>query len=243
MWNFLVNVLSIAYVQVIILFLFIWYFFTHRRDPRIMISRVSFLRIISLVLIFVYFLMSWASGVRPALAEAAVVGMFIINLFMFFSLILARLERPYRDSLGAYCLVPQNLDNLARIWKTGKRFYYWRHFMAGLMSGIWPMRFLHELTVERIRDDIQECLRAQGSTKQFISFRGMLNHLENRLAQDELLPQDFKDVAHKEMEQFGRHAWIEEQVNEYLRVAMENPENIHNPEWAQMWEKARAGTK
>jgi hypothetical protein len=243
MWNFLVNVLSIAYVQVIILFLFLWYFFAHRKDPRLTVSRISLIRISLLVLIFIYFLLSWASGVRPALAEAAVFGMFIINVFMLFSLILARLERPFRDSLGAYCDEPQKIDNLAQVWKTGKRFYYWRHFLSSITSGISPTRFLHEVASGRIRDDIQDCLRSRGATRQFISLQGMLDYLESRLAQDDLLPQDFKDLTRKDLKQFRQHPWIEDQVNEYLRVAMETPENIHNPDWAQMWDKARAGTK
>ncbi len=128
MWNFLVETLSIAYVQLIILCLFIWFFLAHRKDSRISVSRVGVLRIIILLIIFTYFLLSWASGIRPALAQAAVFGMFVINLFFLYSLILSRLERPYRDALAGYCRDPQNPENLDDIWSTGKRFYYLRHF-------------------------------------------------------------------------------------------------------------------
>jgi hypothetical protein len=46
-------------------------------------------------------------------------------------------------------------------------------------------------------------------------------------------------MMHKEIQQFGQHAWIEAHVNDYLRAAIENPENIHNPDWARMWDKAQ----
>jgi hypothetical protein len=240
MWNFLFNTLSIAYVQLVILCLFIWYFLAHRRDARMQVSRVGFIRMVILLLIFTYFLLSWASGIRPALAEAAVFGMFVINLFFLYSLILSRLERPYRDALAAYCHDPQSQSNLDDIWSFGKRFYYLRHFFSSIMSGESPTRFLHEVTISRIRDDVQACLRQQGLTRQFISLKGMLAYLENRLAQEELLPPEFKEVVKKELNDFQKHPWVEDQINEYLKMALENPEKIHNPEWSLRWEKTSA---
>jgi hypothetical protein len=238
MWNFLVDTLSIAYVQLIILCLFIWYFLAHRKDPRMVASGFSFIGLIILVLIFLYFLLSWASGIRPALAQAAVFGMFIINLFFLYSLILSRLERPYRDALAAYCQNPKSQENLDDIWSTGKRFYYLRHIFSSLMSGESPTRFLHEVTISRIRDDVQACLRQRGFTRQFISLKGMISYLEGRLAGEEMLPLEFKEVVKKELEDFQKHPWVEEQINEYLRMALETPEKIHNPEWSQLLEKA-----
>ncbi len=240
MWNFLINTLSIAYVHLVILSLFIWYFIAHRKDVRMQISRVGVIRMIILLLIFLYFLMSWASGIRPALAQAAVFGMFVINLFMLNSLILSRLEGPYRDALAAYCLDPRNMENLDAIWSTGKRFFYLRHFFAAIMSGESPIRFLHEIAAGRIRDDVQESLRERGLTHQFISLQGMVAFLEDRLAQEEFLPQEFKDLVKQQLHQFQQHPWVVERINEYLETAMENPEKIHNPEWSQMWEKTKA---
>lgn len=237
MWNFLVNTLSIAYVQLVILCLFIWYFLAHRKDPSMPVSRVGFIRLFILLLIFLYFLLSWASGIRPALAQAAVFGMFVINMFFLYSLILSRMERPYRDALGGYCQDPQNLENLDAIWSTGKRFYYLRHFFSSIMSGESPTRYLHEIASGRIRDDVQSCLRHRGLTRQFISLKGMIAYLEGRLNQEELLPQEFKDLVKKELQAFQQHPWVESHIDEYLKIALETPEKIHNPEWSQMWEK------
>lgn len=243
MWNFLVNTLSIAYVQLVILVLFIWYFLLHRKDPRMPLSRVGVIRMVILLLIFLYFLMSWASGIRPALAEAAVFGMFVINLIMLNSLILSRLEGPYRDALATYCQDPQNMENLETVWSTGKRFYYLRHFFSSIMSGESPVRFLHEIASGRIRDDVQDSLRQHGLTHQFISLKGMVAYLEGRLAAEEFLPQGFKDLVTKQLAEIQEHPWVVDKINDYLELAMENPEKIHNPEWSLMWEKTRTPKK
>jgi hypothetical protein len=237
MWNFLVDTMSIAYVQVAILCLFIWYFLRHRRDPRMPVARVGFIHLLILFLIFLYFLLSWASGIRPALAHAAVFGMFVINLILLYALILSRLEGPYRDALAEYCRDPKNLENLDAIWSTGKRFYYLRHLRSSILSGESPRHFLHEIAAGRIRDDVQDSLREHGLTRQFISLKGMIAYLEGCLAQEELLPQEFKDLVQKELQEFQKHPWVEDRINEYLRLALENPEKIHNPEWSRLWEK------
>jgi uncharacterized protein YqgQ len=239
MWNFLIDTMSIAYVQLVILCIFIWYFLYHRRDPRMPVSRIGFIHLLILFLIFLYFLLSWASGIRPALAHAAVLGMFIINLLLLYAVILSKLEGPYRDALGEYCRDPKNLENLDAIWSTGKRFYYLRHLRSSIISGESPPHFLHEIAAARIRDDVQDCLRQHGVAQQFISLKGMVAYLEGRLAQEELLPQEFKDLVHNELQDFQKHPWVEDRINEYLRLALETPENIHNPEWSRLWEKTR----
>jgi hypothetical protein len=240
MWNFLVNTLSIAYVQLLIICLFIWYFLAHRKDQRMPVARVGLIRMFILLLIFTYFLLSWASGIRPALAQAAVFGMFVINLFFLFSLVLSRLERPYRGALVEYCRDPRDVENLEAIWSYGKRFYYLRHFFSSILSGESPVRFLHEVTSSRIRDDVQACLRSRGLTRQFISLKGMIAFLENRLAEEGSFPTEFKELVNKQLQQLVQHPWVEDQVNEYLKMALETPENIHNPEWSLRWEKAAA---
>ncbi|RJR47232.1 MAG: hypothetical protein C4567_01315 [Deltaproteobacteria bacterium] len=241
MWNFLIDTMSIAYVQLAILILFIWYFLVHRKDPRMPVSRVGLIRLVIMVVIFTYFLLSWASGIRPALAQAAVFGMFVINLIFLFSLVRSRLERPYRDALNIYCQDPQNREHLDDVWSSGKRFYYLRHFFNSIMSGESPTQFLHEVTIGRIRDDVQACLRQRGLTQQFISLKGMIAFLESRLGEEALLPPEFKEVVKKDLQDFQKHPWVEEQINEYLRMALETPEDIHNPDWSRLLsEKANA---
>lgn len=237
MWDFLVNTLSHAAVHVVILLLFAWYFFSHRKDPYMPSSRVGVIRFAVLAVVFVYLLLGWSSGIRPALAQAAVFGMFLINLYFLSMVILSRLERPYRRATEVYCREPESQEHLDDIWHAGKRFYYCRYFLQSLLSGASPLRQLHEIAAGRIRDDIQHSLGSQGG--QFISLNGVLSYLNSKLEQDDTLPKDFKDLIHKEIQQFGQHAWIEANVNDYLRTAIENPENIHNPDWARMWDKAQ----
>jgi len=237
MWDFLVNALSHAAVHVVILMLFAWYFFSHRKDPYMPSSRVGVIRFAVLAVVFIYLLLSWSSGIRPALAQAAVFGMFLMNLYFLSMVILSRLERPYRQAIGVYCQGSESQEHLDDIWHAGKRFHYCRFFIQSLLSGASPLRQLHEIAAGRIRDDIQHALGSQAG--QFISLSGVLSNLNSKLEHDDTLPKDFKDLMHKEIQQFGQHAWIETHVNEYLRTAIENPENIHNPDWARMWDKAQ----
>jgi hypothetical protein len=112
-----------------------------------------------------------------------------------------------------------------------------RHLLSSIMSGRSPTRFLHEITSNRIRDDVQARLREHGLTRQFISLKGLISYVEDRLAREETFPQEFKDLVKKHLDQLGQHPWVEEEVNEYLRMALETPEKIHNPEWSLLWEK------
>ena len=66
--------------------------------------------------------------------------------------------------------------------------------------------------------------------------------LQARLQEDALLPPEFKDLVQKELKDFQTHPWVEDKINEYLKMAMENPESIHNPEWSQLVEKVRGGS-
>ena len=61
--------------------------------------------------------------------------------------------------------------------------------------------------------------------------------MKNRLAGDENLPADFKEVMGKIIDDLEKHPWIEEQINEFLRIAMETPEDLHFPEWTSAFEK------
>ena len=56
-------------------------------------------RTLILVVIFFYFMFVWVSAINPTLRAISIFGMFVINLFMAYNLLLARLERPYRDAL------------------------------------------------------------------------------------------------------------------------------------------------
>jgi hypothetical protein len=239
MWDYLINILSHAYSQVAIFFLFAWYFYAHRKDPRLQVSRVGLIRMLVLALIFLYFLLSWSSGIRPALAQTAVLGMFLINLLLFFNLVLTRLEGPYRDALEGFARDPEKQEHLDQVWQRGKRLYYLRFFLSGLLSGTAPGRFLHSIASERVRQDVHETLSQHGLAREYITLKALLAFLNVQLAQDEFLPKEYKELMTQVISPWSQHAWIEEKVNKFLTTAMETPEDLYHPQWAQMWEKAR----
>lgn len=237
MFQSVLNFLSSAYVELVILVLLLVYFFKQRREPRLMASGIRLLRTIIIVMIFAYFTFIWASTVEPSLRNLSVFGMFLVNLIFAYHLILGRLERPYRKALDSLSQNPQQTDILREIWHTGKWFYYLRYLLASLFSGMNPVRFLSEIASDRVRDDIKDALRKMGVEKKLISLKLMVGFMKSRLAADENLPADFKSVMEKTIDDFGKHPWLEEQINEFLRIALENPEDLHFPEWMAAFEK------
>ena len=123
------------------------------------------------------------------------------------------------------------------IWSYGKRFYYCYYIFQSLVSGSNPFRFLKEIATDRVRDDIKDELRQMGVKKKLISLALMIEFMKNRLTCDENLPADFKEVMGKTLDDLGKHPWLEEQVNEFLRLAMESPEDLHFPEWTSAFEQ------
>jgi hypothetical protein len=235
--------LSSAYIQIIIFFLLSAYFVRHRSDPRMVVSGVRVIRVFILLLIFVYFTLTWSSLIVPSLRAISVFGMFIINIYLFYYLLLARLEGPYRDTLTALSQNLEKNETFHSIWDRGRRFYYFHYFTHSLFSGSNPFRFLKEMATDRVRDDIKNELRRLGVDKKLISLNLMVGFMKNRLACDETLPADFKAMMGKTIDDLGQHPWIEEQVNEFLRITMETPEDLHFPEWTSTFEQCARNPK
>ena len=243
MFQFLVNLLSSAYIELILLILLLIYFVLHRRDQRMRVSAIRVVRMGMFILVFIYFMFIWASTVQPTLRSISIFGMFMINLVMIYYVLLSWLEGPYRDALVAIATNPEKHDLLHRVWGSGKRFYYARYAISSLFSGTNPFSFLHDISTERVKEDIQDQLREYGLEQKLISFQMMRAYLRNQLACDENLPEDFKDVMEESLECFTRHPWIEEQVNHFLEVATERPEDLHFPEWMASFEQCTRSTK
>jgi len=235
--------LGSAYIQIIIFFLLGAYFVRHRRDPRMVVSGIRMIRVIILLMIFLYFTLTWGSLIVPSLRAISVFGMFIINIYLFYYLLLARMERPYRDTLTALSQNPEKHETFHGVWSHGRKFYYFYYFVHSFFSGSNPFRFLQEMATDRVRDDIKDELRRLGVKKRLISLNLMVNFMKNRLAVDENLPADFKELMGKIIDDLEKHPWIEEQINEFLRIAMESPEDLHFPEWTSAFEKYTGGPK
>lgn len=243
MFQMTLDLLSSAYAEIVILLILLAAFIVHRRDPRLVVSGIRIIRTVIVVLIFFYFMFIWSSTVQPTLRSISVFGMFLVNLFMLYNLILARLERPYRDALIKISVEPENHDLIHTVWRSGKRFYYLRYAWSSLFSGTNPVQFLRDIATERVRQDIKDELRRMGVEKRLVSLKLMVGFIKNRLACDDNLPADFKIVMEKNVDDLDKHPWLEEQVNEFLRIATESPEDLHFPEWMAAFEKCVTGYK
>ena len=113
--------LGSAYIQIVIFFLLGAYFVRHRRDPRMVVSGVRLIRVFILLIIFLYFTLTWGSLIVPSLRAISVFGMFIINIYLFYYLLLARMERPYRDTLTALSQNPEKEETFHGVWGRGKK--------------------------------------------------------------------------------------------------------------------------
>ena len=71
----------------------------------------------------------------------------------------------------------------------------------------------------------------------------MVSFLKRRLAADGNLPADFKEVMGKTLDDLLKHPWIEEQINDFLGIVMESPEDLHFPEWTSAFEKHTSVSK
>jgi hypothetical protein len=232
----LIKLLSSPFTEIAILIVLLVAFFTLRKDPRLVVSGVRLLRTLILVLIFFYLMFVWVSAIRPGLSAISIFGMFIINLIMLYNLILARLERPYRDALTAMTQEPERHELIHQVWHSGKRFYYFRYAWSSLVSGANPWHFLHNLATDRVRDDIKETLRQYGVEQKMITIPVMAGYLKSQIARDANMPGDFKDLIDKAIDAFAKHPWIQEQGNAFLSLATERPEDLHFPEWMAKFE-------
>jgi len=243
MFQFLVDLLSSAYIELVLLIMLVIYFVLHRRDRRMKVSGVRMVRMTIAISVFIYFMFIWASTVQPTLRSISIFGMFAVNLIMVYYVILSKFEAPYRDALLKISTSPEQHDVLHDIWRTGKRFNYARYTVPSLFSGTNPFEFLRDMATERVREDIKDQLRHYGLEQKLISFPMMLAYLKSQLACDENMPADFKDVMQESLDSFAKHPWLEEQVNQFLVIATERPEDLHFPEWMAAFEQCVTGPK
>jgi len=232
MTDYLIQVNFNVFAQVGVLILLLGYFFLHRKDPRHQVSGLSLVRTLVVVLLFAYLLVNYSSQITPGLRHASVVGLFLINLYMIWNVVLTLLERPYRDALEACSKAPGHAAELAAAWRTGKRFYSWHYFFQALFSGGSPGLFLKSLAGHQVREDLNRSFQKHGVHQEFVSLKSLVIYLRKQLAQEETLPQEFKETMDQVVTEFANHPWIEEQVNKFLVLMLESPEELFYPELA-----------
>jgi Ca2+/Na+ antiporter len=240
MFQNVIGFLGAPFTELIIFILLVAYFVIHRHDRQ----GISLLKVFILVIIFIYFAwmpIVWPSLIPSSMRTLSVFGMFVVNFYFLYSLILARIERPYREALANLVREPEKHEIFRDIWSSGKRFYYYSYIFQSLISGVNPFHFLSNIANDRVRDDIKDALRQMGVEKKLISLSLMVGFIKSRLAADESLPADFKEVMGNTLDDLDKHPWIEEQVNEFLRIATESPEDLHFPEWMAAFEENVTG--
>jgi hypothetical protein len=225
MWGFLSEVKFSALPQIIIFFGLFLFLISRRRDPEVVASRPRVVRLAILALLFLYFLWSQSSLLLPSLRNVNLMGMVLINLIMVWNIINMVLERPYRRALKDFAAKPHDQEAGDLAWQAGQRFYYSFFLAAALLSGTLPWRFLAENARDSIRTDLVAILAEHGKQESFASFRALLIFLRNRL-QSNLLPEEFREAMTRLLAQLGQHPWLEEQVNDYLRLILESPEHL-----------------
>jgi Ca2+/Na+ antiporter len=242
MFQSVINFLGAPFTELIIFVLLVAYCVIYRHDK----LGVSVPKVVILLIIFIYFAwmpIVWPSLIPSSMLTLSVLGMFVVNFYFLYSLIQGRIERPYRQALDNLIREPKKHEIFRDIWSSGKRFYYYSYLFQSLVSGANPFHFLSQIANDRVRDDIKDALRQLGVEKKLISLSLMVGFMRNRLAADGNLPEDFKEVMGKTLDDLLKHPWLEEQVNEFLRIAVESPEDLHFPEWMSAFENSVTGKK
>jgi hypothetical protein len=242
MFQSTVDFLGAPFTELFIFILLVTYVVIYRNHKHL--AGISKLKVLLLAILFIYF--AWMpiflpNLISPALIAFSVFGMLIINFYLFYSLILSRIEWPYRGHLATLANEPGNREIFPQIWSSGKRFYYCYYIFQSLVSGSNPFRFLKEIAEDRVQDDIKAELRQMGVEKKLVSLPLMIGFMRNRLACDLTLPAEFKALMSTTLDDLEKHPWIEEQVNEFLRIATETPEDLHFPEWTSAFEECARG--
>ncbi len=232
----LINTFASPFVEIGLLILLLLAFLTHRKDPRLAISGISIVQVLLLLLVFLYLMFVWSSTVQPTLRGVSIFGMFIVNLVLLYRFILARLLRPYHNALSVMTQEPEKSELIQQVWRTGKRFYYARYTWSALFSGANPVSFLHEMARDRVRDDIRDSLRRFGLERRMLSLSSLVAYLKSRIGCDKTMPADFQNLILQAIDDFAKHPYIQEQVNEFLRLAAESPEELNFPEWIAKFE-------
>jgi energy-coupling factor transporter transmembrane protein EcfT len=238
----MIGFLGAPFTELIIFVLLVAYAVIRRHEKQ----GISLLKVAILLIVFIYFAwmpIVWPSLIPSSMLTLSVFGMFVVNFYFLYSLIQARIEQPYRQALTNLVREPEKHEIFRDIWSSGKRFYYYSYFFQSLVSGVNPFHFLSDIANDRVRDDIKDALRQLGVEKKLISLSLMVGFMKSRLATDANLPADFKEVMGKTLDDLLTHPWLEEQINEFLRLATESPEDLHFPEWMAYFENSVTGKK
>lgn len=227
MLNFIDSYLLTPYVQVVLFIILLVLFWMQHRKLKLVSSSFNWLRTILSLLLFLYFAWNWATVISPLIARLSVLGMFFINLHMIYNFITVNLDEKYRQALEDY---GQDLGNKQRqeaVWAAGKKYMYTRYAFDALFSGHSPGSFLQGVIARQIPADIRKVLIKQGVEKELITHKKLISFLQGRLSQNSELPQELKHILADVIGKFSEHAWIQDEVDGFLKLALTDPEKIY----------------
>jgi hypothetical protein len=232
MFDFIDNYLLTPYIQVVLFIILIGLFWLQHRKFKLASSGFSWLRTIILLLLFLYFSWNWTTSISPAITRFSILGMFFINLYMLYNLMLGRLDEKYRLALDAYGQDITDKEILARVWSSGKKYIYTRYFFDSLFSGYKPTDFLNAVVTRQIPADIEIVMAKHGVHQELVTHRRLLSFLTMKLNQSQELPPNLRDILAQVIKKFDEHAWIQEQVDEFLQLALKDPEKLYHNGWS-----------
>ncbi len=233
MLDFIDSYLLTPYVQVVLFIILLGLFWLQHRKFKLASSGFSWLRTIILLLLFLYFGWNWTTSISRVITRFSVLGMFFINIYMVYNLMLGSLNEKYRLALDAYGQDIANKGLLEAVWSSGKKYVYARYFFDALFSGYSPGNFLKGVVSRQIPADIQSVLGKHGVDQELITTGNLIAFLMHNLNQTQEVPQELKNILVPVVKQFGEHAWIQEQVNEFLRLALQDPEKLYQSSWTE----------
>ena len=85
------------------------------------------------MIIFIYFAwmpIVWPSLIPSSMLTLSVFGMFVVNFYFLYSLILARIERPYREALANLVREPEKHEIFRDIWSSGREILLFFLFLS-----------------------------------------------------------------------------------------------------------------
>jgi hypothetical protein len=231
MIDFINDYLLTPYFQALLFCILVGFFLLQHRKFKLVSSGFNWLRTIILLALFMYFAWNWTTSISHVIAGFSVLGMFFINVYMVYNLALGSLDEKYRLALDAYGQDVTNKGLLEDVWSAGKKYVYARYFSEALFSGYNPGSFLKAVVSRQIPADIQNVLIKHGSGQELITTQKLIAFLMHTLNQSREVPQELQDILAQVIKQFGEHAWIKEQVDEFLRLALKDPEKLYDAAW------------
>lgn len=178
-----------------------------------------------LIFVFLYIFLNWASDVNPSLRRSSLLIMTLINLYLFWHVIVTALELPYRRALKSCVDSICTTTDLEQAFSYGKRYYKLLYFWASLGSGIAPWRFLRGIAAERTRDDLHRVF-VNLDPKTSVFGASLFGHYLLHQLGDKSMDAAKRNERRRLVEALGNDPWLAEKTGEFLNNLLVKPEDL-----------------